>query len=176
MKSLCPSTRTLPPVRSCRGSGDLPRPTTLREGPSAVSLAPRARYLSTPGRGLCAEVAFACGRRACFAKSPESVTLVEFGSPPRRLGLAPVRRASAPGGFIRDSRRGWTRGRREDWLPSAGTRLYVRSGHPNATRDAMRTLTGIRDGWRFEAGAKNPAFIPDFATLSLILGMSMIGI
>ena len=105
MKSLCPSTRTLPPVRSCRGSGDLPRPTTLREGPSAVSLAPRARYLSTPGRGLCAEVAFACGRRACFAKSPESVTLVEFVSPPRRLGLAPVRRASAPDGFIRDPRR-----------------------------------------------------------------------
>ena len=30
----------------------------------------------------------------------------------------------------------------------------------------MRTLTGIRDGWRFEAGAKNPAFIPDFAALS----------
>ena len=105
MKSLCISTRTLPPVRSCRGSGDLPRPTTLREGPSAVSLAPRARYLSTPGRGLCAEVAFACGRRACFAKSPESVTLVEFGSPPRRLGLAPVRRASAPDGFICDPRR-----------------------------------------------------------------------
>ena len=70
-----------------------------------MSLAPRARYLSTPGRGLCAEFAFACGRRACFAKSPESVTLVEFGSPPRRLGLAPVRRASAPDGFIRDPRR-----------------------------------------------------------------------
>ena len=99
MKSLTP------PVSSCRGSGDLPRPTPLREGPSAVSLAPRARYLSTPGRGLCAEVAFACGRRACFAKSPESVTLVEFGSPPRRLGLAPVRRASAPDGFICDPRR-----------------------------------------------------------------------
>ena len=34
--------------------------------------------------------------------------------------------------------------------------------------EVARTLTGIRDGWRFEAGAKNPAFIPDFAALSFL--------
>ena len=42
------------------------------------------------------------------------------------------------------------------------------SDREHGCAEVARTLTGIRDVWRFEVCAKAPAFIPDFATLSNI--------
>jgi hypothetical protein len=106
----------------------------------------------TPLHGVSAAV-FA--RRPRFTNSAASVTLVEFAVSDRTSGLAPVRRASVLGGFIRESPRVTALPDYRLRCPARSSRRILRSASvPRRMRPEMPTRP------RSVAGPKAPASGP----------------